>query len=138
MPMIFLWLFFGFFLSPFPVWICLQVFAWIIRKNITAKRQNVLQDLNVSPNDRQRFVGFFHPYWWVKCTSIVILLFNFLLEDSNAGGGGERVLWSAIAILQAKEPEIVSIIYSGDIDATKTQILDKVKVIAFVLCWNHV
>jgi len=61
-----------------------------------------------------------------------------LLEDSNAGGGGERVLWSAIAILQAKEPEIVSIIYSGDIDATKTQILDKVKVIGFVLCWNHV
>lgn len=52
-----------------------------------------------------------------------------MLEDSNAGGGGERVLWSAIAILQAKEPEIVGIIYSGDIDATKTQVLDKVKVI---------
>jgi len=56
------------------------------------------------------------------------------LEDSNAGGGGERVLWSAIAVLQTKEPEIVSIIYSGDIGATKSQILDKVKVIAFVLC----
>jgi len=51
------------------------------------------------------------------------------LEDSNAGSGGERVLWSAIAVLQTKEPQIISIIYSGDIDATKTQILDKVKVI---------
>jgi len=54
------------------------------------------------------------------------------LEDSNAGGGGERVLWSAIAVLQTKEPQIISIIYSGDIDATKMQILDKVKVIVFV------
>jgi len=54
------------------------------------------------------------------------------LEDSNAGSGGERVLWSAIAVLQTKEPQIISIIYSGDIDATKTQILDKVKVIVFV------
>jgi ALG11 mannosyltransferase N-terminus len=37
-------------------------------------------------------------------------------------------LWTAIAFLQRTEPDVVSVIYSGDIDATKDQILEKVKV----------
>lgn len=47
---------------------------------------------------------------------------------SNAGGGGERVLWTAIALMQRTEPEVVSVVYSGDVDATKEQIIQKVKV----------
>ena len=48
--------------------------------------------------------------------------------SSNAGGGGERVLWAAISALQRKEPNVISVVYSGDTDATKEKIIDKVKV----------
>ncbi|KAI7824987.1 hypothetical protein BX661DRAFT_185066 [Kickxella alabastrina] len=41
------------------------------------------------------YIGFFHPF-------------------PNAGGGGERVLWTMIQALQTKYPFLVSIIYSGD------------------------
>ncbi|KAF5360868.1 hypothetical protein D9756_004945 [Leucocoprinus leucothites] len=103
----FLFLLFGSFSSLF-VWLCFEVFAWNIRRGNAAKRQSVFQTLNIAPRDHSRLVGFFHPY-------------------CNAGGGGERVLWTAIAALQRNEPEIISVVYSGDIDATKTQILNKVK-----------
>ncbi|EGT60181.1 hypothetical protein CAEBREN_19733 [Caenorhabditis brenneri] len=53
-------------------------------------------------------VGFFHPY-------------------CNAGGGGERVLWAAIRIMQKKFPEFTYYVYSGDTDATKEQILLKAR-----------
>lgn len=46
---------------------------------------------------------------------------------SNAGGGGERVLWGAIAYLQRTEPNVVSAIYTGDTDASKSDIIAKVK-----------
>jgi hypothetical protein len=49
-------------------------------------------------------------------------------EYSNAGGGGERVLWTAVALMQRTEPDIISVIYSGDIDASKEQIIAKAKV----------
>ncbi|PIA18007.1 UDP-Glycosyltransferase/glycogen phosphorylase [Coemansia reversa NRRL 1564] len=41
------------------------------------------------------YAGFFHPY-------------------PNAGGGGERVLWTMIKAIQDKYPFIVCVIYSGD------------------------
>ncbi|KAG6910663.1 hypothetical protein DXG01_008707 [Tephrocybe rancida] len=47
--------------------------------------------------------------------------------SSNAGGGGERVLWTAIAALQHTEPNVVNVVYSGDTDASKTEIISKVK-----------
>lgn len=53
---------------------------------------------------------------------------------SNAGGGGERVLWTAIAALQRNEPDVISVVYSGDIDASKEEIIDKVKVCR---CYVH-
>lgn len=37
-------------------------------------------------------------------------------------------MWTAIAALQRTDPDIVSIVYSGDIDASKEQIIAKVKV----------
>ena len=48
--------------------------------------------------------------------------------QSNAGGGGERVLWTAIAAMQRTNPDIISAVYSGDTDATKAEIISKVKV----------
>ncbi|KAL1744217.1 glycosyltransferase family 4 protein [Schizophyllum fasciatum] len=59
-------------------------------------------------NRRTKILGFFHPY-------------------CNAGGGGERVLWTAIASIQRSHPEIISVVYSGDTDATKSEIIAKVK-----------
>ena len=52
---------------------------------------------------------------------------------SNAGGGGERVLWTAIALMQRTEPDVVSVVYSGDVDASKDEIIQKVKVRAMLL-----
>ncbi|KAF9380222.1 asparagine-linked glycosylation protein [Podila verticillata] len=51
--------------------------------------------------------GFFHPY-------------------CNAGGGGERVLWTAIRDIQEKYPGVISVVYTGDTDVTKQDILDRV------------
>lgn len=51
-------------------------------------------------------VGFFHPY-------------------CNAGGGGERVLWTAIRALQRRYPDVRCVVYTGDTDATANEILTK-------------
>ncbi|KAK9480109.1 hypothetical protein V1514DRAFT_207699 [Lipomyces japonicus] len=53
-------------------------------------------------------VGFFHPY-------------------CNAGGGGERVLWRAIHATLSERRNVVAVVYTGDTDATKEVILEKVK-----------
>lgn len=50
------------------------------------------------------------------------------LIESNAGGGGERVLWTAVALIQRTEPEVISVVYTGDADATKEEIIAKVEV----------
>lgn len=47
---------------------------------------------------------------------------------SDAGGGGERVLWVAIAYLQRTEPDVVSVVYTGDVSETKESIIGKVNV----------
>lgn len=57
-------------------------------------------------------------------------------RSSNAGGGGERVLWTAIAYIQRTDPETISVVYSGDKNATKEEILDKVKVCQ--ACLSHI
>ncbi|KAF8608960.1 mannosyltransferase [Ceratobasidium sp. AG-I] len=57
---------------------------------------------------RSLVVGFFHPY-------------------CNSGGGGERVLWTAIAYLQRTDEHVFSVVYTGDTDATKDEIISKVK-----------
>jgi len=64
-----------------------------------------------------------------------ILVFSLLvywLIVSNAGGGGERVLWTAIKAIQETFPHVISIIYSGDTDVTPTQLLDNVQVIVLL------
>lgn len=47
---------------------------------------------------------------------------------SNAGGGGERVLWTAIRDVQKEFPNVICAVYTGDIEASKEQIINKVKV----------
>lgn len=47
--------------------------------------------------------------------------------NSNAGGGGERVLWAAIRATQKRWPNAKCIVYTGDHDAEKSDILARVK-----------
>lgn len=63
---------------------------------------------------RRRVVGFFHPY-------------------CNAGGGGERVLWTAVAALQREEKDVICAVYTGDAGKAggavgKEVMIEKVKV----------
>ena len=48
--------------------------------------------------------------------------------SSNAGGGGERVLWAAIRATQKRWPKAVCVVYTGDHDSTKPAILERVQV----------
>lgn len=51
-----------------------------------------------------------------------------LTPSSNAGGGGERVLWAAILATQKRWPNAKCIVYTGDHDVDKSQIISRVKV----------
>nr|XP_012233171.1 PREDICTED: GDP-Man:Man(3)GlcNAc(2)-PP-Dol alpha-1,2-mannosyltransferase isoform X2 [Linepithema humile] len=51
-------------------------------------------------------VGIFHPY-------------------CNAGGGGERVLWTVVQAIQNKYPHVHIVIYTGDLDADREWILER-------------
>lgn len=53
-------------------------------------------------------IAFFHPF-------------------CNAGGGGERVLFAAIEATQLRYPQALIIVYTGDHDASKSQILTNVR-----------
>ncbi|KAI4280417.1 MAG: hypothetical protein L6R38_004462 [Xanthoria sp. 2 TBL-2021] len=53
-------------------------------------------------------IGFFHPF-------------------CNAGGGGERVLWAAIKATQKRWPKAVCCVYTGDHEAGKDEILERVQ-----------
>ncbi|KAG1796896.1 glycosyltransferase family 4 protein [Suillus variegatus] len=71
-------------------------------------RHAIIKNLGISTTSNPQFIGFFHPY-------------------CNAGGGGERVLWTAIAATQRAHPNCVSLVYTGDVDATKEQIIAQVE-----------
>ncbi|KAG8863218.1 asparagine-linked glycosylation protein [Serendipita sp. 405] len=66
------------------------------------QRRQLLTKLDIHPVNEEEedplVIGFMHPY-------------------CNAGGGGERVLWAAIAYLQRTEPNAVCLVYTGDIDS---------------------
>ena len=49
------------------------------------------------------------------------------MNNSNAGGGGERVLWAAIRATQKRWPEAVCVVYTGDHSVDKTAMLERVK-----------
>ncbi|KAL1934894.1 hypothetical protein VTP01DRAFT_7076 [Rhizomucor pusillus] len=106
----------------FSFWITATlVLAWLVYRflrirvenSVERNRQRVLDEIQYTPpehatDNAPTFLGFFHPY-------------------CNAGGGGERVLWTAIRDVQKEFPHVVCVVYTGDIDASKEQILFKVK-----------
>ncbi|KAH8082473.1 mannosyltransferase [Cristinia sonorae] len=84
------------------------VYLQAVRQKGVTNKKALFKEVGIDNSTSKKIVGFFHPY-------------------CNAGGGGERVLWTAIAFIQRTEPDILSVVYSGDTDATKEQILAKVK-----------
>jgi hypothetical protein len=52
---------------------------------------------------------------------------------SNAGGGGERVLFTAIAQLQREEAHVVCVVYTGDL-VGKDAIISNAKVALSPCC----
>lgn len=64
---------------------------------------------------------------WLETTS-PSWHFTELTLYSNAGGGGERVLWVAIRAIQAQYPKARIIVYTGDHEVSKEQILERVQV----------
>jgi alpha-1,2-mannosyltransferase len=91
------------------------------RRRSAGIREKLAKEATLSEaKNRAVFVGFFHPYWyWFPATR---------LRCSNAGGGGERVLWTAIKTIQQENPEVISVVYSGDTEVTPQIILDNVQV----------
>ncbi|RKP09707.1 GDP-Man:Man(3)GlcNAc(2)-PP-Dol alpha-1,2-mannosyltransferase [Thamnocephalis sphaerospora] len=75
-----------------------------------AHRRAILQQVRIDSRvDKAPFiVGFFHPY-------------------CNAGGGGERVLWTAVEALLHKYAHVVCVLYTGDVDVDKEAMLAKTK-----------
>ncbi|KAK5104090.1 asparagine-linked glycosylation protein [Lithohypha guttulata] len=68
-------------------------------------------DTPPSESDQEKWsgiIGFFHPF-------------------CNAGGGGERVLWAAIAATQTKCPRAICVVYTGDHEIERDAIIDTVK-----------
>ncbi|KAF7988180.1 hypothetical protein HCN44_007674 [Aphidius gifuensis] len=84
--------------------ICLTIIIpiWIIYwRHVFKNRRKLNKKKNPS-------IGIFHPY-------------------CNAGGGGERVLWSAIEAIQKEYSKVKIIVYTGDLDAHPEKMLNKVK-----------
>ncbi|GAA93510.1 glycosyltransferase family 4 protein [Mixia osmundae IAM 14324] len=74
------------------------------------RRRIALSELGIreeGEQGRRLIVGFFHPY-------------------CNAGGGGERVLWTAIAYHQSSDPRAIIAVYSGD-GVSKAVIVSQVR-----------
>ncbi|KAF7729975.1 asparagine-linked glycosylation protein [Apophysomyces ossiformis] len=101
----------------FIIWLAaIVILAWValnwlrhrVQGNNARHRNHILQELGCTPEKTPTFLGFFHPY-------------------CNAGGGGERVLWTAIRDVQREFPEVISVVYTGDTDCSKEHILLKVK-----------
>ncbi|OBZ88853.1 GDP-Man:Man(3)GlcNAc(2)-PP-Dol alpha-1,2-mannosyltransferase [Choanephora cucurbitarum] len=105
-------LFLCLFLAVFTaiVWLSISFFKLKIKSLAEETRVQLLHELgpDTSQIENPVFLGFFHPY-------------------CNAGGGGERVLWTAIRDIQKEFPQAICAIYTGDLDATKQQIINKVK-----------
>ncbi|KAF9523410.1 mannosyltransferase [Crepidotus variabilis] len=90
------------------LWILLRFYNWTLLSGNSQRKAKLYRNLGFTEKETKRSVGFWHPY-------------------CNAGGGGERVLWTAIAAMQRTDPDIVSVVYSGDMNVTKEEILLKVK-----------
>ncbi|KAJ5625924.1 CAZyme family GT4 [Penicillium lagena] len=79
-------------------------------------------------DDWDGVVGFFHPFWYVTFFGSYDAPQKTDGERySNAGGGGERVLWEAVRATQRRWPKAICAIYTGDHEVNKTTMLERVE-----------
>ncbi|KAJ6499516.1 mannosyltransferase [Mycena vitilis] len=86
--------------------LCVLLLVSHLRTRAAHQRKALLDSLSLPA--ATKVLAFFHPY-------------------CNAGGGGERVLWTAIAYIQRTHPGLLCVVYTGDTSATKSAILAKVQ-----------
>ncbi|KAI9316814.1 hypothetical protein BX666DRAFT_199052 [Dichotomocladium elegans] len=90
-------------------WLSYRFLRMRMLNNIEPNRRRLLDSLGDFNFDVDPlFLGFFHPY-------------------CNAGGGGERVLWTAIRDIQREFPHAICVVYTGDTLVSKEQMLFKAK-----------
>jgi alpha-1,2-mannosyltransferase len=94
-------------LTPLLLGTVLWVLGYILIRILTLpETQRVCDDISSKCKTPLQTIAFFHPY-------------------CNAGGGGERVLWSAVQAIQRTYSNYHVVIYSGDVDATADAMLAK-------------
>ncbi|XP_022091598.1 GDP-Man:Man(3)GlcNAc(2)-PP-Dol alpha-1,2-mannosyltransferase-like [Acanthaster planci] len=83
---------------------------YALRRRVQQRGRSQFSHLREQDQDGKKpvVVGFFHPY-------------------CNAGGGGERVLWCAIASLQERYSFVKCVVYTGDTDVGGEEIIRKAK-----------
>ena len=57
----------------------------------------------------------------------LVLTNSYSFSSSNAGGGGERVLWEAVRATQKRWPKAICAIYTGDANIGKAAMLERVE-----------
>lgn len=98
---------------PALAFVAFTVYGRKFREKSRMRRRWALNALRLDETSdgggKRMIIGFFHPY-------------------CNAGGGGERVLWTAIACLQREERDAVCVVYTGDVvSVSKEDMIDKVQ-----------
>ncbi|EFP77086.1 asparagine-linked glycosylation protein [Puccinia graminis f. sp. tritici] len=89
----------------------LKTYAGLLQRRNLKNRAKLLSLIGIKDEGtatKKVIIGFLHPY-------------------CNAGGGGERVLWTAVALHQRTEPDTICAIYTGDLEVSKQEIIHKVK-----------
>lgn len=95
---------FLFFLASMAI-VCFLVARWWITQRGKSKHEG---STSYASGKKPRTVAFFHPY-------------------CNAGGGGERVLWTAIRALQNEHSHLKFVVYTGDQDVSGEDIMRRAR-----------
>lgn len=86
---------------------CVGIRVFLTLKTRRKLKRWISSSSSFSPASRPFVVGFFHPY-------------------CDAGGGGERVLWHAVHALQNRYDFVHIVVYTGDVQVSEDDILEKV------------
>lgn len=103
-----------------PLWIAIKVLtillllllcvlSVVLPVMIVTSRKHFRKKREMETNsDKPISVAFFHPY-------------------CNTGAGGERVLWCAVRALQTRYPGTKVVVYTGDLEASPEEIINRVR-----------
>ncbi|OLL22111.1 GDP-Man:Man(3)GlcNAc(2)-PP-Dol alpha-1,2-mannosyltransferase [Neolecta irregularis DAH-3] len=89
-------------------YILFKLICYIVGNKLRGKSLSKRQKYQSKGKPRRVVIGFFHPY-------------------CNAGGGGERVLWTAIRDIQKEFENVVCVVYTGDKQVSKEGLIENVK-----------